>query len=277
MKTMKLLLGLALIVSVASPAVALTLNPADFAGAISIDIDNWEVSPVYGYPTDPFTLSVPADDLDNDGNVADDNKIGGEDSTWGIFAVNGITDIDNNQTVFTQGYNGQYLAGVFYGIQDQNVEWTGIFSENDQDNSGDRSVGDTASGRLTVEGSGLTFELYNLPSETWNETNGASAGAPGSYAGITDQGLLPELVATSAVNSSNISPLNNTVEYYSSVVFNLVWDGQGWVPTTANGDFRAVLDAVGGTNVDQWDHDWVNNTAGPNNDITIQGNLTLST
>jgi hypothetical protein len=270
-----LLIAAAAVLGLAANSFALTLNPSNFAGPVSIDIDNWEVSPNYGYTFDSFEYTL-ADDSNNDGNIADDKALSGPANSWGIFEVNSITDIDNEAEVFDQGFGGQYVAGVFYGIKDTHVKWSGI-SLIDNDSSGDVSDGDGGTATLEVEGTDLTFDLYVLPAENWDAGNGPGVGGPGSYPGITDQGKLPDLKATSAVNHTNISTLGNVVEYYSKVDFGLIYDGdlEAWVPISANGDFRSVLDAVDGENVEQWDHDWVFNLSGPDNDLTIAGNLTL--
>ena len=57
------------------------------------------------------------------GQVAAPDAFG--DDIWGIFSIASISNISTGDTFWTRGLNGQYLTGLFGGMQDAALEVTG--------------------------------------------------------------------------------------------------------------------------------------------------------
>ena len=76
-----------------------------------IDFDNWE------FQTDPYAI------VDDQGSYSAPGGDGTTDN-WGVFQVNDIADAITNATFWDSGDDGEYLIGLFYGIDYQSVNTT---------------------------------------------------------------------------------------------------------------------------------------------------------
>lgn len=81
-----------------------------------------------------FKLTGFTQSLDNDPDSAF------TDETWGIFQITSITT-QGGSNLWTSGQDGEYIYGMFYGLQDSNVVFNGP-------------------GDVTIEQSGGAFDLY---------------------------------------------------------------------------------------------------------------------
>lgn len=164
--------GVALAIGMVGSAGAVTLT----AGDLKFTINNFDAGTV-GY-TGMGTVCTSVAACNTAAGLPAPNAYNGEDS-WGIFSVATITRVSNGANIYVSGQNGQYLVGMFGGIQDAYVEIAGMLSPT-----------------TTTAGVGGWLNLYQT-SANYNAALGP-AGRIGQYgyAGITN---VPNTLMLSAV------------------------------------------------------------------------------
>jgi len=140
----------------------------------------------------------------------------GTDSSWGIFTIESIKNIDTNATVYTDGQGGQYLTGMFGGLQDYSA-----------------AVGLDAHGHLstTIQDIGGWLNVYqnSSPLNPGNATiKGPTYRSGNNYAGITGGTLMLSAAFTSS------GELGDTTSTYSSSYnpLNVFGAGEGYLTVT---------------------------------------------
>ncbi|MCA1247524.1 PEP-CTERM sorting domain-containing protein [Massilia sp. MS-15] len=209
--------GCALALGLSAPASALVL----VAGDLKITINSYNASTVnYGN-----TAGVKCTTVATCNSVSKIKKapkaVGGED-TWGIFSVQSISRVSNGSLIYTAGQNGEYLTGMFGGIQDTYVEVDGIMSPS-----------------TLALGTGGWLNMY-LNNQNYNASYGPGGrmGAEG-YKGVTNIG--GEL-ALSANFGSGVLGGYSDYTYLSSFANNSI-----------SGSAQAYLDVTGGLWKDLFD------------------------
>lgn len=209
-KSSKLLTGLVLAVGIVGSVNAFTLT----AGKTKFLIDTYSAGTTgYGNVPGPVCASVALCDAVA-GIVQAPNSF--TDDTWGIFSVAQISDV-NDHVIWNKG-SGNYLTGIFGGLQDKKV-----------------GVSDDGFGTLITSSlsSGGKMFIYENTTD-WVPNNGpAGRTAKYNYNSITD-------VGGSLYLSADFSPGVNVVDplatYFNSFAnFGLAGGG------------HAVLDVTGGS------------------------------
>ncbi|MFC5552270.1 PEP-CTERM sorting domain-containing protein [Massilia aerilata] len=211
--------GAALALGMAAPASALTL----VAGDIKITINAFDAGTT-GYGD---TLGKKCDTVDTCDAAAlykAPNSFDGKEDTWGIFSVQSISRLSNNQTLFSIEKDG-YMTGVFGGLKDMRVS----------------VIGDEDGGDMTTVtySTGGWMNLY-LNSANYDFTQGPSAriGEKG-YNGISNTG--GEL-ALSAVFSGDAVKNRPGATYTSTFQNdNISGFGAGYLDVTG-GSWQEVFD-----------------------------------
>jgi hypothetical protein len=104
----------ALSLGLAASASAVTL----VAGDLKFTINNYDSGTV-GYGNAPGIVCTTVATCDAAGSIPSSNSFGAD--TWGIFSISSITKISDGSTVWTAGQGGQFLTGMFGGLQDYTV------------------------------------------------------------------------------------------------------------------------------------------------------------
>jgi hypothetical protein len=118
MKYSILTLGIASIFAL--PAHALVLQ----AGDVKFTFDTYATG-TYNYSTVSNGIICNTVDACNAlvGQTSAPNSYGAD--VWGIFSIAAISNISTGETFWTRGMNGQYLTGLFGGMQDTAIEISG--------------------------------------------------------------------------------------------------------------------------------------------------------
>jgi len=141
---------------------------------------------------------------------------GGTDSSWGIFTIEAIKNTVTNATVFTSGQGGQYLTGMFGGLQDYSA-----------------AVGLDAHGHsiVTVQDTGGWMNVYENTSAYSPGPNGPANRVGNTYPGITN--LNPGMLMLSADFVSSGEGGDGTSTYASSYrTQNIFGSGAGFLNIT---------------------------------------------
>jgi len=210
--------GFALALGLSAPASALVL----VAGDLKITINAYNSSTInYGN-----SVGVKCTTVASCNNVPKIKKAKNaiNEDTWGIFSVQSITRVSNGSLIFTAGQNGEYLTGMFGGIQDTYVEVGGIMSPS-----------------TTALGTGGWLNMY-LTNQNYNAAYGPNGrmGAQG-YKGITNVG--GELALSANFGSGVLGGFSNYT-YLSNFANN-----------TISGSAQGYLDVTGGLWEDLFDTD----------------------
>lgn len=213
--------GVALACGLSAPASAVVL----LAGDMKITINAFDAGTTgYGNTISAKCTTVATCDSAAPVGSHAPKSIGSED-TWGIFSVQSITHVSDGSLMFVAGQNGQYLTGMFGGIQDTYVDVSGI-----------------AVRTTTALGTGGWLNMY-LNTNNYNSTFGPNGriGTNG-YNGITNTG---GTLALSAVFGNGV--LGDSPDYsYLSTYANssLSGNGQGFLDVTG-GAWQSQFDLNG--------------------------------
>lgn len=202
--------GFALAFGMAAPASAITLTSGD----LKITFNAFDAGTV-NYGNSAGIKCQTAAACDNVAGISKAPNSYGSEDTWGIFSVQSISRVSDGGLIFTAGQGGQYLTGMFGGIQDTLVEVSGQFSPS-----------------TLALGTGGWLNMY-LTNQNYNSSFGPS-GRIGEfgYNGITNVG--GELALSAAFGSG---VLGGNPEYtYSSSFAN----------STISGGSQGFLDVTGG-------------------------------
>jgi hypothetical protein len=219
--------GLALALGLSAPASAVTL----ITGDLKITINAFDAGTV-GYGNNVGTKCTTIAACDSAAALPAPNAFGSED-TWGIFSVQSISRVSNGSLIFTAGQNGEYLTGMFGGINDTYVEVNGQISPT-----------------TLALGTGGWLNMY-LTGQNYNSSYGPN-GRLGEfgYKGVTD---IPGTLALSAVFGAGVLGGLPQYSYLSSYANNSI-----------SGGSQAFLDVTGGSMKNLFD---TNKQADPNGNL----------
>lgn len=225
--------------AVAGSANALSIS----AGDIKFTLDNYDAGTTgyaqqgvdYGSGT---TLCNTVGTCDAAAGTPAPGGIGSEDS-WGIFTVAKISSLSTGLSSYTEGLNGQYLVGVFYGLTDYKV------------------IAATALGTTFEQAyaQGGSFDLW-LTSSPYNPALGPAGriGAAG-YSSITDVLGAVKVLSANFSTGVNLAEANATYQNLSQPFNAYAGSGQGFLDITytaiaggydfSNLDTDAQVDTVG--------------------------------
>jgi hypothetical protein len=173
-KMTKLLIGLVVSVGLINPASALVLQVGD----TSFTVQNFDFGTIYNTGTcntigSCDSLAVPGPVTNLSGSTAD---------TFGIFKVTAIADL-NGQQIFSSGQNGEFLTGIYGGLNDYLVTNNGTTT--------------------TAFATGGFFKLYkNSADYSPILGTGAFGGGGTTYTGITGGTLLLDAVFSASPDNS---------------------------------------------------------------------------
>lgn len=209
------LAGLALSAAVAVPAHAITLA-GGYAGGITFVFASFDMGTNYkGQKGGTICASVSA--CDTAAIAPAPGAIGSED-TWGIFQVTGIISNDGfNTLLWTQGSGGEYITGMFHGLEDAVVN------------------GGTTASKVEAHSTGGSVQFY-VDNTLANYSAGAALGAAGrtgaaSFTGATNGTLWLDMNFAGTADSD-----------YSGLAYQ-----SNFSTASLNGSGSGYLDVVGGS------------------------------
>ncbi|MCP4672202.1 MAG: PEP-CTERM sorting domain-containing protein [Desulfobacula sp.] len=203
---------------VANSASAFNMVGVDAEDSLSIKFENWE------------NLTDPAYFLQNPGDLAD-----GVEDNFGIFEITTIRNLEQGATnpAWNSGQDGEYLVGVFYGIDVS-------------------AVTPLSADEVNVQSIGGHFDIYLANANTFDAfqgTGGYIADADGiahnDYAGITDQGysLFLSFDLIPGIDSST----NATIDGNFDTGTDPDSGDAAWFAQTTGGDYQWMFDTDGFT------------------------------
>jgi len=153
------------------------------------------------------------------------------DSSWGIFTIESIKNINTNATVYTDGQGGKYLTGMFGGLQDYNAA-VGLDSSNNLS--------------TTVKDIGGWLDVYqnSSPLNPGNATIKGPTYRTGatSYTGITGGTLMLSANFTSSGEfgdaTSTYSSAYDPLNVFGTGAGYLTVTGGVWNPTLIKGAIK---------------------------------------
>lgn len=122
-KVSKAVAGIALACGMVAPASAITWTAGDIKIVFSaFDAGTTSYGNTAGVKcTDVASCDAAVMDLNGDDSPDTSPGAYGSEDTWGIFSVASIEDSKTGEYLFRAGDNGQYLTGMFGGLQDAYV------------------------------------------------------------------------------------------------------------------------------------------------------------
>jgi hypothetical protein len=229
-----------LLLAITLPASA--LNVKGYDGPYNINLNNWDTGSAYAVGNDAATEA----ECDAEAIATPNNALPGEDG-WGIFRVTQITarpggSLPSGTSIWAPSASTE-LWGVFHGIVDETVTWTGF--------------------SVVITGRNFVLDIYEVPTGLLGapESSG-SAGRipPNGFTGISD---LPGAVHILSGVSRAGGPIAGVDEYRAE----LDYTNAG---VFFNGEYDTYVDLLPGTR----DYDQFN-TDGElgGTDMWIQGDL----
>jgi hypothetical protein len=249
---------------------------------------NRDMGPTYAIEFDaPNNRFVLADDriggFTVTGNDIDDKRTSNVTETWGIFQVQVINAVSPTQAtpLWQQNTIGSpnYLAGVFDGLSDTRVQWSGLTGSAGVDVN-NPETGDAASGTVRIDAEGLTLKLYELddnPGASDQANNGDVS--PGFWDGVTNDPANSTFILEAFSEPGIASYIDGEVEYAVQLEYDFVYNGSEWVlvvnPIEQPGDFRALLSVANTAfNPPEEGYRFDTNIGRNGTDMSLAGNLT---
>jgi hypothetical protein len=208
--------GVALAAGLSAPASAITLE----AGDVKITFNAFDAGTV-GYGNTAGVKCTSVADCDTAASQPAPNSWDGSEDTWGIFSVQTISRVSDGSLLWTAG-PGEFLTGIFGGINDTYVEVSGIKSP-----------------QTLALGTGGWLHMYQT-----NQNYDSSSGPGGrigqyGYTGISDVG---GTLALTAVFGPGVLGGDPEFTYSSSYANN-----------TISGGSQGFLDVTGGSMMNMFD------------------------